>query len=451
MFEHLPNEIVYNHVLAELDNADLWSMMNVNNKYKDITKKFVDTKAIERINYVFDNIFAENHFIKKNGDEVYEYKLSNEEFILGIGLNLINIIDNSEGIKIDPKKQLSTHITSSQQFKEYLQQNNATISGGFVLRSILNKNWKTDIDIYLPNTTKDKNLLNIQSKIYHENDFKVNCEYVQADNDDINIKYVMEDFYEFSTTNSALMKNQNISCLQRICQKSDDTRECDKDFDFRICKNTYWYDGKDNIKITNYCDVLTSNCKIFDNKQRKYNTRLTKYIDRGFTFAKSKLFSCFIDFLQEYTKDELKYNKWSSAYKDHMVRYEIIHNKIKTKSHYTRKIVKNICKSKCEVFCKTCHNRTQCYYRDTYSETRELDGQISIVDNIKCFHYDKWQKDKTICNDCYTDNYIHKYEIGDYLTIKGLRINEKSNQILHFGFLEADNISEIIKTQYNLQ
>lgn len=381
--EYIDNNVVYNHILTKIDNADLWTMMNVNKNYKKITKKFVDTKAIERINIILDKIVCK---------------------------------DNKP-------------------FKQYLQENNATISGGFVLRSILNEDYKTDIDIYLPQTTHNL-------KIIDKTDTILSKTKKSKYNYDTKIKYISNDYYNFYNPKSRVFTKHNINNLQRICLKSDYTRNCYKDYDLRICQNAYWYDGKDNIQITNYCDVLTKNCKKFAYNNIAFYERLYKYTNRGFSFVKSKLFSYYIDYLQKYAGKNIAYQ--SCFYRD--MCYGV-----------TYTIKPNIVIANCG---------------KTYFET------ANIIDCIDCFHYSKWQKNRTICIACnnktkfvkcikcnkyqpdtlacrYCTNkelekigINNRYDIGNDMRLYGTLLREK---VLHFSFLEADNISEIIKKKYNLQ
>lgn len=183
-------------------------------------------------------------------------------------------------------------------FKENMQKSRCVISGSFILQCILNEYWeKSDIDIYAP--VKDHNDLNIDNfldqVLFVEGDSHVteyhDCIYWVRDYERkfapyrIQILGVLEIEADIHNLNEWFTDDKLYLPSPELLKRSIDDM-CD----FSICKNMYYYDGKDNLILSNLEEIFTKITNFKNGYSLKYSIkRYYKYKKKGFKFTNKKL------------------------------------------------------------------------------------------------------------------------------------------------------------------
>lgn len=245
-------------------------------------------------NYIIKYLSPLDMFNLTEVDSFYENNISEnfylESIILCINKRLKQLFDNNYD---DVIKLLDEH--------------QAVISGSFIIQCILNENWNTDIDIYVPaseskdvgyTTTITMFEMLLSKLVIYENFYNAS----QYGNDVTNkIIWIRE--YSFSKTKTSFsnplqwigighdsyLRDKEKPKIQTIdvSIEADDMYELIKNsFDFDICKNVYGVrNGKQYVNIYSLKEILskTTKLKFCDNPGSSMN-RYEKYKKRGFKF-----------------------------------------------------------------------------------------------------------------------------------------------------------------------
>lgn len=170
-------------------------------------------------------------------------------------------------------------------FKQCMKNTGSIISGSFILQCILKEDWNSDIDIYVPmigNTiyppsgNKDEtNFIksDVDNFMYYQMNFKGRHD-IYADLNSV-IKYV-RNYYK---------QNQIIQIIGIDIARHDVSTFINDTFDFSICKNAYYFDGKDNLVLSNLNNIYHKMLN-FESKNAVQSSisRYYKYQKRGFVF-----------------------------------------------------------------------------------------------------------------------------------------------------------------------
>lgn len=184
-------------------------------------------------------------------------------------------------------------------FKQCLKNTGAVISGSFLLQCVLNERWEgSDIDIYVPIIGNNISRIEggyIKSALDDFMHYEMKLDgshdnYAEEINN--NIKWVRNYRKHFNDQSSTTIQiiglyiDKNIESLQY---------EIDQMFDFDLCKNIYYYNGRDNIILSNLYDICNKMTHFKSSRLlRSSLERYHKYKRRGFTF-KNKNTLCYDD------------------------------------------------------------------------------------------------------------------------------------------------------------
>lgn len=177
------------------------------------------------------------------------------------------------------------------EFKKVLCDTNSVISGSFILQCILGEHWdNSDIDIYIPmkgnNITQNmpaspNPISSVENFIYSKG-----IKWVTFDSDVGYGKHINNTIHFVREYKNKNMKYALQTILVNIDKNIDTLYDFIKDnFDFNICKNIYYFDTKDNIRIYKINEIM--------NKKTNFTVgyrlgssimRVKKYEDRGFQF-----------------------------------------------------------------------------------------------------------------------------------------------------------------------
>jgi hypothetical protein len=166
------------------------------------------------------------------------------------------------------------------EFKNALKENQCIISGSFVLQCILDEHWEySDIDIYFPTNSSNISLHEFLITDLYQSSSSGEYEYI-----DQRIKSVMN----YSKQNYPKIQLVEIYDEDRMLHK-----QLNEISDFSVCKNVYFYDGKDNLVLSNLTGIFNKTtdfvCKggLKDSIERYH-----KYRKRGFTFSNKNSLTC---------------------------------------------------------------------------------------------------------------------------------------------------------------
>lgn len=209
---------------------------------------------------------------------------------------------------------------SWQPFQEQLKKSQAIISGSFIIQCILDEDWNTDLDIYVPSTLTRETLRQmhngakkIEGKISHIetwlfNHNFINTRYQGSDryNEGISsdIRCVrnygfcdpdqLEEYknaspYDKYANNSRFVdpNKPQIQIIQ-VNQAPEDIPGFIQDhFDLDICKNIYGIrESQSHLHITSLNQIISKqNCTGFGYNSKLTLARYKKYINHGFTFS----------------------------------------------------------------------------------------------------------------------------------------------------------------------
>lgn len=239
-------EMLNNEIINYLTPIDLYNIMQTCKQYR--------------------KIITENHF--------------NKRVISEINKRLYNIFGND-----------------MQTFKNSMN-NDFVITGSFIIQCILGEIWDdSDLNIFKCSNINRKELVlnrDVDSdciKRFDENYNSIFTTSYFSDNDSSddnsndrlnnikpNVIQFLENNHDFLKKSSANIKITNIDkCGSKM-------GGCD----FDICKNIFWFDGKDNIYIHNIIEILSRQTKFkFTINEKSSLIRYKKYQQRGFTFDKT--------------------------------------------------------------------------------------------------------------------------------------------------------------------
>lgn len=178
-----------------------------------------------------------------------------------------------------------------EEFINLLNEVGATISGSFIIQCLLNEDWNTDIDIFVPmkgniisKTPSDNPTSLVDSFLNERFTFK---DYIPANRYnnfiDNKIKWVRS-FGSISEMNTNKIDFQVIL----VDIEKDEMKDFIlQNFDFDIIKNTYL---RNEIKIYNYEDIFskTTNFKI-GNRLGSSISRCIRYEEKGFKFLNKEI------------------------------------------------------------------------------------------------------------------------------------------------------------------
>jgi hypothetical protein len=229
--------------------------------------------------------------------ELYRLKLTCHAFYQAITFNVFN---TSIIKQIDKKLKQSLHDVYS--FKQLLQQTQAYISGSFIIQCILNENYDSDIDIYVP-LKYDTDMSLYQN---YFNDAYCISDTRQYNPEDPpqphNIVRVMT--FSYKPMQDELLEGQpikNHKPIQIIYVNQDDLSNYFEDtFDFDILKNVY---HQHYVKIKNLNDIINKKCQFQwgpDQNVDKSMQRAYKYKERGFTIINTKSIHDFVHSIYVY-------------------------------------------------------------------------------------------------------------------------------------------------------
>lgn len=185
-------------------------------------------------------------------------------------------------------------------FKESMKRSKCIISGSFILQSILGEKWEdSDIDIF--SLVDDNGLLDVEVFMYNEmqvryntgnvDDYMMGSEiyWVRDYDNTIQIIGVLREYMQEEISNlddwfnGKTLHLSDIDLLKRFMDESSD---------FSICKNLYYYDGKDNLILNNLEEIFTKTTdfrKVPSSPPMLSIRRYHKYKKRGFTFRNKDL------------------------------------------------------------------------------------------------------------------------------------------------------------------
>lgn len=170
-------------------------------------------------------------------------------------------------IKEMRRRMVLLFYTSENRMNECLTNCNkigGVITGSFIIQCVLGEYWNDQIDHYFPNSAKLNSKIE-KFRLYENNPFS--------------------EFY----SKYYVVPNKSSISLKLVVLNSDNVHNfIENTFDFNICKNKYWYDGKDNISIHSINEILskkaTFGCKTVPASSIE---RRDKYVKRGFIFDES--------------------------------------------------------------------------------------------------------------------------------------------------------------------
>lgn len=177
-------------------------------------------------------------------------------------------------------------------FKKMLKETKSVISGSFIIQCALEEYWEnSDIDIYIPmignNITRTPNR-NPKSDLEDFLHAKLAwCSWEAANRYGSDINSDIEFIREYKKENGKY-KIQTI--LVKIDKGFDVLNNFIKNnFDFDMCKNMYYFDGKDNISINNINEMLSRRTNFKTTRRLGSNIlRCKKYMERGIVFDNKK-------------------------------------------------------------------------------------------------------------------------------------------------------------------
>ena len=196
-----------------------------------------------------------------------------------------------------------------EEFKYELENNQAIISGSFILQCILGEEWQgSDIDIYLPTKgiyMDQYGFTNLENFFYHhlaliefwgknyENNIidgtRKYAFYKEKHLHEVNAGLNPNEIYQIYREKSIEYIEPNVSPIQIIKLEADFEEAMNfirNDFDFDIIKNNYYIkDGVEYLEIKNLKDILSRKTifRLSQTFRHEWN-RKKKYEDRGFEF-----------------------------------------------------------------------------------------------------------------------------------------------------------------------
>lgn len=238
--------------------------------------------------------------------------------------NLLKIFNLDNIIKQNIINEINTRLyeifgDKYNKLKSLMADTGCVISGSFIIQCILKENWEgADIDIYVPMRGNDiydpENfyLFNDHGKTYDEDQ----THYMKSDVDDFMYNKMYFDgahanydsqingriiYVRDYTVHDRRIREQRFQGVPRKQYKTIQIIGVDIDkystksfidetFDFSICKNMYYYDGKDNIILSNLDDIFNKTLDFVSSRLLSSSiARYHKYKKRGFTFKNKDL------------------------------------------------------------------------------------------------------------------------------------------------------------------
>ncbi len=163
-------------------------------------------------------------------------------------------------------------------FVSYLEQNNMSISGSFVLQCILDEYWDgSDIDLY-----SDVNKDTYDDSLFYDNNYNIFDKSGDEGYDAGGIKGI----HTFSNSNKKYCHLQMI-----FLNDTDVFKYVKKCYDLIICKNVYRIkNGKHSLYIDNLQNIMEKEIPCnFMNLTASFPSRKIKYENRGFVYKNVKL------------------------------------------------------------------------------------------------------------------------------------------------------------------
>lgn len=217
-------------------------------------------------------------------------------------------------------------------FKNFMKQYKCVIGGSFILQCILNEKWNSknkhsDIDLYLSNNLEKESCKYFESIGYEgpkfdDRDGKYNMPniikwYWNYDKLRIRVNKLDDGIYDrqyYSITDLytpvqviGLELDENSNGLDNIlgCLKTN--------YDLSVCKNCYYYDGRDHIILSNLDNIFNKVTTLdIEHILPETINRIEKYENRGFKILNK-------DEFLERTKDE-----WIKIQNDKLIKAENI-------------------------------------------------------------------------------------------------------------------------------
>lgn len=198
-------------------------------------------------------------------------------------------------------------------FKELMKNTCSVISGSFLIQCLLDEYWEnSDIDIYIP--MKENNIYqptkhmsyiksDVDNFMFYMMSFHGSHSNYEGEISDY-IKYVrtyypskiveiMEDGSIRNTFDNEKSKNSHYN-VQIIGLDIDKTYPSvksfiDETFDFTICKNVYYYNGTDNVALSNLHEIFTRETNFISTRYLSSSIqRYHKYKQKGNITFKNK-------------------------------------------------------------------------------------------------------------------------------------------------------------------
>jgi len=220
-----------------------------------INKYFMSNIYLSIINMQTLPTETYNH-ITNNLTPYESFRLSQtcQQFFSNYSKNIINKIN---------KRLLQIFNDQLPALKKMMQETGCVISGSFIIQCLIGETWKkSDVDFYVPIRDNWISVIDqgykktdVEDFMYYQMSYDGCKDCTYNDLDSSTIKWVRT--YDSKQDGTRLDTKIQIICLD-VDKNIDAIYGFVTDtFDFDICKNMYYYDGKDNVRVYNLNNVLS--------------------------------------------------------------------------------------------------------------------------------------------------------------------------------------------------